>query len=97
MIFIKNSLIARILKVEAIVLFPLVLFAAKEPEETLINHELIHVKQIKRDGFFYFYFRYIKEYLQHRLMKKSHYEAYRLISYEREAYDNQVENKKSQV
>lgn len=94
MIIIKNSIIPKILKVDAIVLHPFIFFADKKPKQTLINHELIHVEQIKRDGFLKFYFGYLREYSLHRLQKMNHDQAYRSISYEKEAYE---EEKKYQV
>lgn len=89
MIIIKNSIIPKILKVDAIVLHPFIFFAEKNPKKTLINHELIHVEQIKRDGFLKFYYNYIKEYSFHRLQKMNHDQAYRSISYEKEAYEKE--------
>lgn len=89
MITIKNSWVAKVLGVDGIVLYPFIFFASKDPDQILINHELIHVSQIRRDGLWHFYFNYLKEYAIHRFQKKSHLEAYRSISYEVEAYDNQ--------
>lgn len=86
---VKNSLIARILNVEAIVLFPFIFFRSKKPNEILISHELIHVEQIKREGALKFYFKYLLEYSLLRLKKVPHYEAYRSISFEKEAYEKQ--------
>lgn len=88
---IRNSLIAKLLKVDGIVLFPFILCSAKRPSVKTINHELIHILQVKRDGFFYFYFTYLKEYFKFRLKGLRHHEAYLLISYEVEAYANQTD------
>jgi hypothetical protein len=55
----------------------------------LINHERIHVDQIKKIGIFKFYFDYVKQYLNLRVLGFSHYNAYMGISYEKEAYANQ--------
>lgn len=76
----------RWLKIEGIVLYPFVLFASKEPHEDLNNHERIHCDQIRRDGFFHFYSRYLWEYFCNRRKGMNKDEAYRAISYEREAY-----------
>jgi uncharacterized membrane protein len=86
---IKDSKLARILKVEAIVLYPFIFFAAKHPNATIVNHELIHMDQIKRNGVISFYLIYLGEYLRYRLSGLRHYEAYIKISFEREAYENQ--------
>jgi hypothetical protein len=60
-IIIYNCLFTRLMKLDGIVLFPFVLISTKE-EETLpsvIKHELTHVRQIYREGFFSFYFQYV--------------------------------------
>ena len=58
----------------------------------LINHERIHTRQMKEMLFCFFYVAYLAEWL---LMifkfKFNSYEAYRNISFEREAYDNQYD------
>ncbi|MBA2403629.1 MAG: hypothetical protein H0V66_02575 [Bdellovibrionales bacterium] len=76
-------------KIEAIVLFPFVLFASSEPDEKIDNHERIHLDQIKRDGVLMFYSRYLLEYYRSRRRGLSHDLAYRAISYEKEAYQHQ--------
>jgi hypothetical protein len=53
--------------------------------ERLIRHELAHVRQIARHGFIIFYWRYLVEYLRHRRAGLSSIEAYRRISFEKEA------------
>lgn len=86
---VKNSLIAKCLKVDGIVLYPFVFFASKEPGDTLIHHELIHVDQIHRLGAFRFYCLYLKEYCACRLKGMTHERAYRSISFEVEAYEKE--------
>jgi hypothetical protein len=86
---VRDSKLARILDVNAIVLYPFIFFAEKNPDAFLINHEFIHVDQIRRHGIGKFYFLYLYEYLQHRLKKKNHFEAYMAISFEKEAYTHQ--------
>jgi hypothetical protein len=88
---IRNSLIAKLLKVDGIALYPFIFCAAKRPGVKIINHELIHILQIRRDGFVCFYFNYIKEYYLFRKKGLSHNEAYLSISYEVEAYNNQTD------
>lgn len=85
---IKNSRLAKLLRVNGIVLYPFIFFAPKDPNPILVNHELIHVAQIKRLGVIKFYTRYLLEYLKARRAGLSHDRAYRAISFEREAYDN---------
>jgi hypothetical protein len=86
---IRNSLLAKILKVDGIVLYPFIFFSEVRPSVKTINHELIHIQQVRRDGFIRFYFNYLKEYSQFRLKGIPHREAYLSISYEVEAYSNQ--------
>lgn len=88
-IFIKNSLLAKLLKVEGIVLYPFVFFSAKSPVDRVIHHEMIHVVQVQRVGFFSFYFLYLKEYIACRLKGMDHSKAYRSISFEVEAYEKE--------
>jgi hypothetical protein len=51
----------------------------------LVIHELVHVRQFTTVGYLPFVFTYVKEYLSGRLRGLSGYEAYRAISFEREA------------
>ena len=68
-----------------------VLFVRKNAiitEET-INHERIHTAQMKELGYVLFYILYISEYLYNLMSCWSFKKAYRNISFEREAYENQ--------
>ena len=51
----------------------------------LLAHELTHVRQYGRYGMAAFLGRYLGEYLRARLAGAPHTEAYRRISFEREA------------
>jgi Domain of unknown function (DUF4157) len=51
----------------------------------LLAHELVHVRQYRRLGTAAFLGHYVGEYLRGRLAGASHAEAYRAISFEREA------------
>ena len=53
----------------------------------LLAHELTHVRQYRRYGMAAFLGRYVGEYLRGRFSGSSHVEAYRRISFEREAED----------
>jgi hypothetical protein len=86
---IRNSLLAKILKVDGIVLYPFMFFSEERPSVKTINHELIHIQQVRRDGVIRFYFNYLKEYSQFRFRGITHREAYLSIRYEIEAYSNQ--------
>jgi hypothetical protein len=56
-----------------------------DPLRTL-RHELAHVRQIGRLGFWGFYWRYIREYIANRRAGLPAAQAYRNISLEKEAF-----------
>ena len=86
---IRNSRLAKFLNVDGIVLYPFIFCSEKKPSVKIINHELIHILQVRRDGVIRFYFNYLKEYIQFRKNGFKHREAYLAISYEVEAYSHQ--------
>ncbi len=53
----------------------------------LLRHELVHVAQYQRDGIPLFLVRYLLEYFRNRIAGMRHYDAYRSISYEEEAWN----------
>lgn len=66
-----------------------VLFVKGPCSPMLINHEKIHTAQIKDLLYLFFYLAYVVEWLVRLLQFRNGYEAYRNISFEREAYANQ--------
>jgi hypothetical protein len=86
---IKGVFFLNLFGIRGIVLYPFILFAPKNPDVELLQHELIHWGQIKSVGFFSFYGIYLKEYFAGRARGLSHNEAYREISFEQEAYAHQ--------
>lgn len=86
---VRGVKLLRPFKIQAIVIFPFVFYAAKELQEEIDNHERIHMEQINRDGVLRFYSRYLFEYFTGRKKGLSHHQAYRAISYEKEAYQHQ--------
>ena len=54
--------------------------------ETLLRHELVHVRQMERLGVLPFLARYLGEYARNRFRRMGHDAAYRAISFEREAF-----------
>lgn len=74
---------------DGMALFPFILVKQPNPGPTLLNHERIHLRQQAELGIFLFYVWYILEYLIRRLQYSQHYEAYRNISFEREAFANE--------
>jgi hypothetical protein len=59
--------------------------------DALLRHERVHVRQTCELGLCRFLWRYIAEYLRHRLDGKPHDDAYRAISFEVEAFANEEE------
>lgn len=72
----------------AITLYPFILlgFRQDEKNQRLLNHEKIHLRQQKELLVVPFYLWYLLEYLIGRIKGKGHYQAYRNIIFEREAY-----------
>lgn len=60
-----------------------------------LRHELVHVRQILRVGFFTFYWRWIAEYVRNRRRGMPADEAYRRISFEEEAFREETYNPSS--
>ncbi|HEY3054031.1 MAG TPA: DUF4157 domain-containing protein, partial [Thermoanaerobaculia bacterium] len=58
---------------------------AEEHLEQLLRHELVHVQQIARVGMLRFYWRYVAEFIALRRGGLSTADAYRNISFEKEA------------
>jgi hypothetical protein len=54
--------------------------------EGLLRHELVHVEQVARLGVLRFVIRYLREYVALRRQGLRHFEAYRRISFEVEAF-----------
>lgn len=77
--------------VEGIALFPFVLTKHKKPSRQLLNHEVIHLQQQLEMGFILFYLWYLTEYLIRYASGRKSYAAYRAISFEREAYQNEAD------
>lgn len=86
MVVIENTLIP-FKGFKAINLFGIIFMRkGEEMTSTDLNHEAIHTAQMKELGYVFFYILYVLEWL-YRLFKSGN--AYRNISFEREAYDNE--------
>jgi hypothetical protein len=93
-ILVFNSRIAKLLKVSGIVLYPFVLFATDKQTawvDRTYHHEMLHVEQVKRVGFFNFYISYVLFYLAFRMYGLKHFDAYLSIPWEEEAFAKQGE------
>jgi len=77
-------------KISGITLFPFILLRKKEyrDNDVLINHEKIHLRQQLELLIIPFYIWYLSEYYIKYLKYKNPELAYRNISFEREAYEN---------
>ncbi len=78
------------MKISGITLFPFIFIEKKELRwnKVLINHEKIHLRQQLEMLIIPFYIWYITEYFLKYLKYKNPQLAYRNISFEREAYEN---------
>ena len=67
-----------------------VLFVKKNAviSDEFINHESIHTQQMKETLFLFFYLWYVVEWLIRLVYYRNFHKAYKNISFEREAYDN---------
>jgi hypothetical protein len=76
---------------DAIVFYPFVFFADtfENTSKPLLNHEYIHIMQIKKYGFFKYYYLYLKDYFKNLIKYKNHLDAYYNIKFEVEAYENE--------
>jgi hypothetical protein len=79
--------------INGITLYPFIFFPYSKDEMKLrienlriIRHELVHVKQIREKGWFYFYISYLLYYFAGLLYMKCHWSAYLGIPAEYEAY-----------
>lgn len=57
----------------------------------MLNHEMIHTEQMKELLYIPFYLWYVLEWLIRLAIYRNTREAYRNISFEREAYDKQAD------
>lgn len=87
---VTNCKILKPFNINAIVLYPFVFYCEKHPDDKIISHEQVHLDQIKQDGVVKFYAKYLWEYVVGRRQGLSHDQAYRNISYEKEAYSKVV-------
>ncbi|MES2732788.1 MAG: hypothetical protein V4714_13625 [Bacteroidota bacterium] len=85
-------IIAPFLWVHGMALYPFILikYRADLDNLVLINHERIHHRQQVELLILPFYLWYFLEYFINRLRYKNHSQAYRNISFEREAYQQET-------
>lgn len=88
---VTNCKILKPFKINAIVLYPFVLYCDQFPPPDIVTHEQVHIDQIKRLGIIKFYRLYLWEYFKGRRAGLNHFAAYRNISFEKEAYEKQAQ------
>jgi hypothetical protein len=80
------------LPVDGLAMWPFIFF--KNPDykynKFIINHEKIHIKQQIEMGILPFYLLYLLEWVFRRFKHKNWHQAYMNISFEREAYTNDL-------
>ncbi|MFI1744206.1 hypothetical protein [Thalassobellus sediminis] len=89
MIFISKYIVPK--GYTGLAVFPFVFLKSKDlkGDKTLLNHENIHLRQQLEMLVIPFYLFYVVEFLIRLLQYKNWHEAYRNISFEREAYCNE--------
>jgi len=70
-------------------LHPSILRRSEERIVATLRHELVHVRQTAALGLARFLVRYVREYLSFRRSGLGHDEAYRRISFEQEAFEEE--------
>ena len=72
--------------VAGLAFFPFVFIKNERPNQRLLKHERIHLRQQLEMGLLLFYAWYFVEYLIRYWHYRDHYAAYRNICFEREAF-----------
>lgn len=74
-------------------LWPLIILRNHDlkQDEVLLNHERIHLKQQRELLVIPFYFLYFFEWIYRSIKYRDSYKAYKNISFEREAYQNEFD------
>jgi len=87
-----NHWLPKLLKVNAITIYPYIFVDVDNPRFRLVAHELRHIDQVRFYGWFRFYISYLVYYLGGRIAGLGHLRSYIDIPYERDARD--IENDK---
>ena len=90
---VKNHWLPKLLKVQAITIYPFIFYYNKIPSRILMQHEMIHIDQVRKHGWLKFYITYFLEFFKLYLRYKDWDKAYFSISYEKEAYANEHVNR----
>ena len=88
-----NSILFKLLPipkwVEAITIVNTIHFrySVIDVDQNLVNHEMVHIKQIEKEGALKFYSKYLYYYLVNLVKYRDTKKAYMNIPYEKEAYE----------
>lgn len=80
------KLISKVMPIEAITLWPYILFTNKSSDSSVLRHEKIHIAQYNECLVVGFLILYLWDYLVSRCRGLDHYDAYMGIRFEQEAY-----------
>lgn len=81
-----NHWLPKLLNAGATTIYPWILIADGTFADEMLQHEFVHVRQVRRMGWLGFYLSYLWEYLKLRFKGLAHKAAYYKIPYEEEAY-----------
>lgn len=87
-----NHWLPRRLRIGAITLYPFVLFSMEEKSAVVahvVDHEMVHVEQVRQAGWLRFYGTYVWQYLRGRVRGLNHMDAYFAVPAEIEAFRRQ--------
>lgn len=76
----------RLLRVDAITIYPWIFFAEDTASTALEYHELVHFYQVRAHGWLSFYLGYLLYYFVGLITFRSHTKAYHEIPFEKDAY-----------
>ncbi len=87
-----ESKFAKLINVLGITLYPFIFMSQNKDycaRNKIIEHEFMHVRQVRKHGWFKFYLTYLYEYFRNRFIGFDSDKAYLEISFEKEAYKSQ--------
>jgi hypothetical protein len=88
----ENSKLPVWLKVDGITIYPFIFINCSKQEamdNRILNHECVHVLQVRKLGWFKFYGLYVAKYAKYWWKFRNQQQAYMAISFEMEAYAEQ--------
>ncbi len=89
---IYNSRFAKLINVLGITLYPFIFMSFSREQslkEHVVQHEFIHVRQIRKNGWLPFYLSYLYQYFRNRFKGLGADKSYGDIDWEKEAYARQ--------